>query len=556
VTRAVQLFLIVVCAVGASERTAHAISVRVRATPTFQTIRSQPAPAGANLTGTLHDETRTALPNQTVTLRASTGPAKDCTTGRASAVTDDNGRFCFLLEAPLDDRVELDFVGSAYLQAARREVVVELSPSPIELEVELQGAAWDVEGLPQAVRVQRLGDGLAEDVHPVRLLLERADGALNVIAGPKPLSTHQAAEFSVEPKRFGKPGPAQLVAVLGDDQDAPLGRRAVPLVISSHAELRWRNPPRELRPELGFEIELSVTSQGEPVTVGWVETHVGEKSVGTSKVTAGGAVIASRFLAGGRESILLRARYLPEQPWLKPGNELELELPLKLVPLWVHLPWLVVGALSALWIFRAWWRPARRAPREALAKAINPTPGVSVVESGAPETGWRGVVRDIHTGEVVAGARIWIELPSLTGRAIALEGRSEQTGTFHLGAANGLTEGARWVVEAADHTRLMLPVPPPGRIDISLSSRRRSLLQHLVRWASERGFGTSEDPTPRAVSELARWREQSTTERWALEVEQAVYGRAALDADRENALVAGAPARDPSPPKSAKPLNR
>jgi hypothetical protein len=109
-------------------------------------------------------------------------------------------------------------------------------------------------------------------------------------------------------------------------------------------------------------------------------------------------------------------------------------------------------------------------------------------------------------------------------------------------------EGSRLEVEAPEHTRLRAPLPALGQLQIQMTSRRRALLAHLSDWARARSWQTVRTITPGEVARLARRSTEPETERWALDVEAAVFGIAPPGEPEEDALRSRTPGATNSPP--------
>jgi hypothetical protein len=75
-----------------------------------------------------------------------------------------------------------------------------------------------------------------------------------------------------------------------------------------------------------------------------------------------------------------------------------------------------------------------------------------------------------------------------------------------------------------------------GELQISLVSRRRTLLRRLVEWAKRRGapFDASPEPTPAYIKRMAG--EDARTARWAGAVENAAFGLEAVDSALETEI--------------------
>ncbi len=507
---------------------------RVRARPDFYAVRTEAHPAGARVTGSLRDETQTPLPGRPVTLQAAGVVATDCESGAVQAVTDERGRFCFLLRGGLPDRAVLAHAMGDYLEPVSKSVALEPSAPELSVQLEVDTATWNVDGGPQVVRISLLSDNGSNESHPLQLRFDQNDSS-RMLAVERIASTRRAVEIELDPAQLGQPGPATLTAVVGDDPSQPLALRSLALVLSATVSLNWSEPLEPVRPELGFDVALEARSRLGPADSGWVEIGIGDARVGTAQVMAGRAVVPCRFMTTQRRGVSIHARYVSEHPWLTAGDELSAELIIAEVPWWWHVPWLAAGALAAIWIVRAWRRPARSI-RPGVSPPRPTEPGVRVMEAGRAQSGWRGWIVDAHSGAPIPNASLRVVIPSIETAAAAAHIRSDEKGGFRLPQLDTLPEGARWVVEAAHHSTLTQAVPPYGTLQIALCSRRRTLLSHLLRWADERGWSKGSTPTPADLVRTAQEQQDATVEAWAGQIEEAVFGREAPNADREARL--------------------
>ncbi len=532
--------------------TSRATSLRVVGTAQFQSVRSEALPSGAKLTGTLRDDSRQALAGQAVSLLAAGAKASACDTGEPSGVTDSAGRFCFILSGSLPDRATLQFDGSDFYVRAQRDVQIELNPSPLTLALDVGNASWDRNGPARHVQVSLQGTSDDyDDMYEVRLAVLRPGEPERLLAEVAVIRASENAHFEVAPLALGAPGPSTLVAIVGDDPGQPLARTTAQVLVRSRATLSWGVTPEAIRPELGFDLTALVSTPGLVVGSGSVELISGSKLLDSVAVRDGSASLHGRFLAPAGERVSLVARYVPDQAWLDPGEPIELDLPLARLSPWLHAPWVILVALAAAWIFRAWRRPGRNRSRPIpTPPATAATPHVSVVAPATGHSGWSGTVRDLHTRAPIGGARLVITQPAVDGAAIVLEAVSDSGGQFELAAVSSLPEGARLTVQAADHSTLTQAIPPRGRLEVGLSTRRRSLLAHLLRWAESRGLS---DPVAGATPQEIAGRlhaQRSPNAHWPLDVERAVFDREAPTAQREEQLVTASPAVDlPAPLK-------
>jgi hypothetical protein len=78
----------------------------------------------------------------------------------------------------------------------------------------------------------------------------------------------------------------------------------------------------------------------------------------------------------------------------------------------------------------------------------------------------------------------------------------------------------------------------PGVIELSLISRRRALMDRLVRWAERRGkpwLRPTAEPTPAEIAATASLEAEPDVERWARGLERLAFGPVPPDAASEQA---------------------
>lgn len=526
---------------------ADAVAVRVRAQPEFSSVQATPRAGTTHVTGSLRDEVDGPVGGARISIDCEPAcTATACESGSPEVITDETGAFCFSIDGRAPLRARLSSAATPYLEAAERDVPLRDRPT---LKVQLITArTWALADADHPVRIQLEAHSNDEERYRVRLRLLRPEREPVDLGAAQTLSVQRAAEFSVPSNSLGTPGAATLQALLGDDPSAPLATETVPLVIVSSVTLAWDALPASVLPELGFEVRLRAQALGAPVDGGAVEVLVGDERICAADVAGGLANLQCRFLAPGAEMLALRARYVPQQAWWRPGPELFIELPIKRAPGWLYAPWIVVGIVAAVWIFRAWWRPARAAT-SAPAVASPPVAGVvSVAAVGSSASSFHGRVVDAHTQEPIVGARLRILLPSVTTEHVAASTYTDAEGRFALEAPETSVEGSRLEIEAPEHSRLRAPLPALGALQIQMTSRRRALLAHLSDWARTRRWQTARAVTPGEVARLARRSTEPETERWALDLEAAVFGIAPPGEPEEDALKSRTPAATNSLP--------
>jgi len=147
---------------------------------------------------------------------------------------------------------------------------------------------------------------------------------------------------------------------------------------------------------------------------------------------------------------------------------------------------------------------------------------------------------DVEGPGVAAGGFSGV-VPDFQGDGGWARATSNEKGEFVLDAKH--RNDARLVVEAPEHSKLEQALPLPGVLRIALVTRRRTLLERLVRWAQRTGapFDAQPEPTPGHVRRAAFRAQDEEIEDWARGVESAVYGPTMVDEQLETQLVAGEP---------------
>ena len=88
------------------------------------------------------------------------------------------------------------------------------------------------------------------------------------------------------------------------------------------------------------------------------------------------------------------------------------------------------------------------------------------------------------------------------------------------------------------HATLTAPSQVRGVLQLSLVSRRRALLERLVRWAERHGKPWTRplgEPTPSNVASIAASESEPQVESWARAVEHLAFGASPPDAALEQA---------------------
>jgi hypothetical protein len=453
-----------------------------------------------------------------------------------SVQSDATGRVCVrVVGAPRNGSLELTFAGSTVHLPAKAVIALQPAPSKTGLAFESPSLELDLDQDELRLKLQLSGAAADEPMVPIEVSLHDGGRTLPLRA-TEWSRTGDFLSFSIDARSLGLPGPARLVA------------RRTGAEPSARAEaVALRVASVQLSAEvLGGEsgtarVVVSAVSRAGPVPSGWVEASLGGgESIGSAPFSGAVAQLELAPPASGAVSL----HYRSDDPWWRPGEPLSLSLhaaPTRSPRRW---PWLVLLAPIGYICLRSLQRPAlRQAPPRAL-----PKPRGTIVAAPAPAAaphGWTGSIIDAHDGHPIVGAHVEAILPSFRGTdANTVAVVADERGWFELPALQDpLPEGARLRVWAPLHSDVERPLPPQGRVNVALTSRRRAVLRRLVRWA--RTLGTpwvrGGEPTPGEIADTAMRRNDPRTARWAEDVQAAVFGEAPVDAALEASLRAAEP---------------
>jgi Carboxypeptidase regulatory-like domain len=161
-----------------------------------------------------------------------------------------------------------------------------------------------------------------------------------------------------------------------------------------------------------------------------------------------------------------------------------------------------------------------------------------VVEADDAAAGWRGIVRDAHDDTPVPDAQVAIVFEDAEGARSVARATTAADGQFELPAVTASPE-TRFVVTARWHATLTVALPPHGRLEIDLVTRRRQLVARFVAWAAREGHGMKgrSEPTPGDVRLAAQRVRRPDIVSWADAVEEAAYGPDPVDEPVERGVL-------------------
>jgi hypothetical protein len=345
---------------------------------------------------------------------------------------------------------------------------------------------------------------------------------------------------------FGAPGPARVVARL-------LGRGGKEQARASAAVMRTATVALQLAGdtdgvEPGGSLQLRATTPLGPVPSGVIEARSQGRSVAAARVQNGQATLTLPGATAGPLGQSIVLEYVGDGPGWLSGAPLEVAVRPPKPSYGRSALWILAAALAALAVVLGWRRPPR--PRPTLPPPMQRArASVEVLESFGGSGGYRGLVCDAHDGTPIPLAGLSFIAPG-PGATVLLQARVAQDGSFNV-ETPAFPEGTLVEVTAPFHATLTAPLPGPGLIQLSLISRRRALLDRLVRWAERKGkpwTRASGEPTPAHVAVVAAQESEPGVGRWAHAVEQLAFGPNPPDAALEQAAgVASDPKLDREP---------
>ena len=346
------------------------------------------------------------------------------------------------------------------------------------------------------------------------------------------------ARFEVKTATFDGPGAGEVIAHFDGKPGIARASIAQPIVRRADVHLALTHPIERADADDGFAIDVDVTTARGAVEGGVVEvirslsvtkisTPISGESVGAGEVVHGHARVVVSFASGGVSTVPILLRYVASAPWYRAGPTLQTEVSLAgpgiLKEILVALVVLAAGA----WVVGGWRRAPKApiAPGDLVLPALPPgKAGVQVLGPARGASGWSGIVSDAHEGTAIAGARLAIVAPSFQGDGVIAEVFTDERGAFTLEGAH--RSDARLVVESALHSAYEQALPPPSSLGVALVTRRRALLDRLVRWARRQGapYDGMPEPTPGHVRRVAARGSAEEIEVWARRVEHVAYG--------------------------------
>lgn len=480
--------------------------------------------------------------------RAQRGPH-----GEGGAVTDERGAFCVRGAGRAAATATVRYDGSDLYDGGEIRATIESTHGPlanvvIRFEpaidtIDLDRPTMPISGSIRIGKTDVAGEVPKREGLTVVLEDERGTALAETKTGGD-----GRARFEIPTKTLADPGPGELrLRFAGNDQMSK-ATAVQPIVRQAEAKITLAGTPEGASDE-DIAIDVSVASVRGPVSGGVVEALRDGVSVGAGTVVDGKARVVAAIGTERTSTLSVTLRYVPSAPWFRPGPELTTEVKVAGTGVWRQIVIAVLVAGVAAWVVAGWRRAKPRPRRGDDADAPPPSgrPGVQVIGRAPSAGGWRGVVVDAHEGSPVAGARLSIVVPSFQGDGVIARALADEHGAFSFEPTHA--RDARLVVEADLHSTYEQGLPPPSALHVALITRRRALLDRLVRWARHQGapFDGVAEPTPGHVRRAAvrlemqegeRW---TSVEKWAAQVESSAFGAEPVHAADEEAVRAAEP---------------
>jgi hypothetical protein len=426
--------------------------------------------------------------------------------------------------------------------SASRNVQMAFAPVPTVLALERDTQIVSLLTRP----VPPLASGETLERLRVSLNLKR-DGQAQRTLSVADVELGNGSEFRVPSSAFGAPGPVEISAEFPGSPNTRGARTVAHGTVTAQVVLTLAEPLAPSHPESGVRLRVRANSVAGPVPNGSVEARSAGVSLGSARVAGGFADLYLRLEESAAKAHPVELRYVPDSPWWLPAATLSVSIPVSLPSPWRRVAWIAAVAVLGTWLLLGWQRPRRQ------ERIASPSPlrhaarvPVDVLEVGAAHEGWQGQVVDAHDGTPIAGATVFVRLPSFDASGVLRSARTDDTGAFILESTESAGHAAALEVRAPFHAPLAAPMPPPGKLVLSLTSRRRSLLARFAEWVSrEGGWERRGEATP---GEVVRRTDRTEVANWASAVDEAAFGPEPLSEAKEQAVVGREPGHHRKPP--------
>jgi hypothetical protein len=543
------VFVLFLASLGWTALAAAAPTLRVRGGSTIRMVALDRGDGGVLVRGAVTDDVGATMGRVTIRVSlngAALVPVRPCTDSEGfgaapridgtfySVVTDERGAFCFVYPRTAAGLVlTAKFVGNNTFEGSettakatpeseqRADTLLRFEPVPGTIDLDRETVT-----VTASLRIDR-----DDSLRVLPTAATRRDGLVvkltderGTVLAETPTGGDGRVRFELKTKALAGPGNGELIADFGGNEQ--LGASKATAFVTRTATVHL-GAPTDVKgdPEAGIALDVDVTTPFGGVDGGVVEATLAGDSVGAAQVDGGKAHLVLTFAGEAAARIPVRLSYAPSAPFYRRGEAVDVTIVAEGPSLVRQLVLAAAVLALGLWIVIKW----RRAPKAEQKESLLPPP-----PSGRPEMlvldrpsglkGWRGFVHDAHDGHPIAGVELRVLAPSLSGKNVVAEVTTDADGSFAIDVA--APRESRLVVEGELHATYEQALPPPSVLRIALVTRRRALLDRLVRWARSKGtpFDSHREPTPGHVRRAAARAGADKVETWARKVEHAAFG--------------------------------
>jgi hypothetical protein len=460
--------------------------------------------------------------------------------GELLITSDKSGRVCITVTGMAFGSVELGFQDArGYLERASRIVSLPESVArSFEVGFDPPLSTLSLDEPVQEVGLVARAQGSATPPAGAELVLSMvADGSERELGRAALDGLGEVHRLSVVSGSFGQPGPARLVGRLRTHDGEELAQTSSAVMRSATVALSVGSAV-DSDVEPGASLQIHAASVLGPAPSGVIEARSRGLGVAVARVENGVATLNLPEAPGALLGSMLTLEFVGAGPGWRSGPPIDLRIVPAAPGYGRYALWIVAAALAALAVVLGWRRPPRPRP---LVAPLPPRARarVELLEKFGAGGGYQGYVRDAHDGTAISPAVVSFVDPNpnaASGRVL-LQVRTTSDGSFRVEGST-FPEGTQVEVTAPLHATLTAPLPVPGVLELSLISRRRALIERLVRWAERQGkpwLRSNGEPTPAQIAAVAANEAEPEVERWARGLERLAFGPTPPDAAAEQA---------------------
>ncbi|MFW5740658.1 MAG: hypothetical protein ACOC1F_09870, partial [Myxococcota bacterium] len=528
-----------------SLQAAAAPRVQVRGTSRLE-VRAAGPRDRVQVSGTLRDETGTPIPDALLVVT----PMADATVPVAwrgvgacsdeelggggqsdqTVTADSVGGFCLVGALSRDEAsIRIVYGGGSLHEGTRTEVLWNALQRPLSLRFAPRPERIDLDA-PRVLVFARVAgpEGVAK--HGLELQLT---GEGNEVLARATTDASGAAHFDFPSSKLPGPGIGVLQVTFPGREDLAAASASATVTRTARVHLAAQEQEARGDPTRGIPVRIRADTSRGPAQAGTVEATLDHAVVGAAPVVDGLAEVVLSFRPKrDQPSHGVSFRYRPDTPYYEPAGTIGVAVIAQQPSPWLRgLPVLLALAVAG-WLLRGWWRPKRRDRVVTPKPTFKGEPSLEIVGAPRSRGGWSGRVIDAHDGDPIEGARVRVIVPTFLELDVVVDELTDEDGRFSFDVRSSEKE-LRLVVESDFHAEMERKLPPASDMVVALVSRRRVLLDRLVKWARRAGkpWHREPEPTPGHVVLVAqaRRRRGDVVAAWAQGVERCAYGPDPVD---------------------------